>query len=58
MKKHNLNRDECWNIRSQIAREVNAFHASSTQEELIVCFNKIIKVLRRKAHFKNLRDWK
>jgi hypothetical protein len=58
MKKHSSNRDKCWNIRSQITREASAFHASSTREKLIICFSRIIKVLRRKAHLKDLRDWK
>jgi hypothetical protein len=58
MKEHNSNRDKCWNIRNQVTREANAFHASSTRKELIVCFNRTIKVLRRKAHLKSLRDWR
>jgi DUF4097 and DUF4098 domain-containing protein YvlB len=58
MRKHSSNRDKCWNIRSQATREANAFHVSSTRKELIICLNKTIKILRRKAHFKNLRNWK
>jgi uncharacterized SAM-binding protein YcdF (DUF218 family) len=58
MKKHNSNRDKCWNTRSQNTREANAFHASLIREKLIVCFSKTIKILRRKAHLKNLRDWR
>jgi hypothetical protein len=58
MREHSSNRNKYWNIRNQIAREADAFNAFSTRKELIICLSRTIKILRRKAHFKNLRDWK